>query len=176
MRASGCIIDDNAVLDQFAKTNMQAYHDEVVFFHVSKSSGLWFAPWLKRRRKLSFVHYCKQPVRVHGTSFGHVGGRRRGTGEGRRRGNMDLEYKQKSLIVSFVCCWLPTKWFWGLRKKVLLESWTKAMLQCSKAGLMWRDSYVLACGNIVEVRLRSLISWVFVNISSRIMVRPSQSP
>jgi hypothetical protein len=56
-------------LDQFAKTNMQAYHDEVVFFHVSNSSGLWFAPWLKRRRKLSFVHYCKQPVRVHGTSL-----------------------------------------------------------------------------------------------------------
>jgi hypothetical protein len=40
MRASGCIVDDNAVLDQFAKINKQASHDEVVFFHVSNSSGL----------------------------------------------------------------------------------------------------------------------------------------
>jgi hypothetical protein len=46
-------------LDQLAKINKQASHDEVVFFHVSNSSGLWLAPWLKRRRKLSFVHYCK---------------------------------------------------------------------------------------------------------------------
>jgi hypothetical protein len=40
MHVSGCIVDDNAVLDQFAKTNMQAYHDEVVFLHVFNSSGL----------------------------------------------------------------------------------------------------------------------------------------
>lgn len=176
MRASGCIVDDNAVLDQFAKTNVQAYHDEVVFFHVSNSSGLWFAPWLKWRRKLSFVHYCK--TASPGARNVVWPCRRKKTKKWRRTTRRQHGFRIQTQVLNCLICLLlaTNKRFWGLRKKVLLESCTKAMLQCSQAGLMWRDWYVLACGNTVEVRLRSLISRVFVNISSRIMVRRSQSP
>jgi hypothetical protein len=40
---------------------------------------------------------------------------------------MDLEYKHKSLIVSFVCCWLPTKGFEDCEKKYC---WKVALRQC----------------------------------------------
>lgn len=83
---------------------MQAYHDEVVFFHVSNSSGLWFAPWPKRRRQLSFVHYCKQPVRVHGTSFWRC--RRKKTKKRRRTTRRQHGFSIQTKVLDCLICLL----------------------------------------------------------------------
>jgi hypothetical protein len=128
MRASGCIVDDNTVSDQFAKTNMQAYHDEVFFFHVSNSSGLWFVPWLRWLRKLSFVHYCK--TASPGARNVVWPCRRKKTKKRRRTTRRQHGFRiQTKLLDCLICLLLATnKRFWGLWEKKYC--WKVALRQC----------------------------------------------